>query len=180
MMSKKKKYAIMAAVVAVDLLVIFIVKDWKNLREGRIFPPPPPPLYRIPSRAWVEPRAVEIENHLNNRSIDFICKRYDANAEEFFRRGVTNWINEELEERFRERIRASLTGVTHGEIIGYETAYYPSQRNTIIVYDLTYEDGHEMYGYAELFKDQEGGIGVAGFGVGDPIDLKKEINFQPK
>ena len=177
MMSKKKKYAIMAAVVAVDLLVIFIVKDWKNLREGRIFPPP---LYRLPSPSWVAGRSGEITRHLDAGDIEFICKRYDANAQEFFRDGVTNWINEELEERFRERIRASLTGVTHGEIIGYETAYYPSQRNTIIVYNLTYEDGHEMYGYAELFKDQEGGIGVASFGVGDPIDLKKEINFQPK
>ena len=178
MMSKKKKYAIMAAVVAVDLLVIFIVKDWKNLREGRIFPPPPPPLYRIPSRAWVESRAVEIENHLNNGSIDFICKRYDANAEEFFRDGVTNWINEELEERFRERIRASLAGVIHGEVVGYKTIHYLSMRNTVINYDLFYEDGSQRCATVELFKNQEGGIGVAGFSVYEPIEPKKEKNEQ--
>lgn len=175
MISKKKKYAIMAAVVAVDLLVIFIVKDWKNLREGRIFPPP---LYRLPSPSWVAGRSGEITRHLDAGDIEFICKRYDANAQEFFRDGVTNWINEELEERFRERIRASLAGVIHGEVVGYKTIHYLSMRNTVINYDLFYEDGSQRCATVELFKNQEGGIGVAGFSVYEPIEPKKEKNEQ--
>ena len=74
-MSKKKKYVLTAAVVIANLLIIFIVKDWENLRKGRIIAP-----YRQPTKSEVTRWAAEIERRLNEEDIDFVIDRYDGNA----------------------------------------------------------------------------------------------------
>ena len=72
-MSKNKKYALMGVVAAVNLLVIFIVRDWDNLSEGRLIAP-----FRQPSGSEVTRWAAEIERRLNEGDIDFVIDRYQS------------------------------------------------------------------------------------------------------
>ena len=162
MVTKKKKYAIMAAVVIVNLLVIFIVKG-----RIRIIAP-----YREPSKSQVLKWASEIERRLNAGDIDFVIGRHDGNALEFYREGVTNWVNEELEDRIRERMRSGLAGVKGCTIKECKTDLQPPSAkhsapfpfpNHRIEYELVYEDGHKMYGRAELFRTNGGGSAWSAF-----------------
>ncbi|MBO7679614.1 MAG: hypothetical protein J6S75_08100 [Thermoguttaceae bacterium] len=177
MITKKKKYAIMAAVVIVNLLVIFIVKG-----KIRIIAP-----YREPSKSEVTRWAAEIERHLNEGDIDFVINRHDGNAEGFFSMGVTNWVDEELEDRDRERMRSGLAGVKGCTLKECKTDLQPPSAkhsapfpfpNHQIEYELVYEDGHKRRGIVELFKDKWGRLGVVNFLVSKPIAPPKEENDQ--
>ncbi|MBR2584063.1 MAG: hypothetical protein IKE64_01350 [Thermoguttaceae bacterium] len=181
-MSKKKKYALTAAVVIVNLLIIFFVKDWENLRSGRIIAP-----YREPSKSQVMKWAADIASRLNEGDIEFVLNCFDANAWAFFQEGITNWIDEETENRYRERMRTELTGVKACALEKCETDllppsddlasyfYFPSHR---IEYELVYEDGHIMRSSAHLFKDKWGRLGVVNFSVHKPIEPKRNKNEQ--
>ena len=169
MITKKKKYAIMAAVVVVNLLVIFIVKG-----KIRIIAP-----YREPSKSEVTRWAAEIQRHLNEGDIDFVIGRHDGNALDFYREGVTNWVNEELEDRIREKMRSGLAGVKGCTLKKCETDLKPPSAkhsapfpfpNHRIEYELVYEDGHKMRGGVKLFKDKWGRLGVVSFSVYKPIE----------
>ena len=173
MVTKKKKYAIMAAVVAVNLLVIFIVKDWENLRNGRIVAP-----FRHPSKSELTRWAAEIERHLNEGDVDFVIDRYDGNAGLFFDMGVTNWASEEGDNFKKDFMRFSLAGIKGCRLKACDddVSRYPSRKRA--EYELVYEDGSKVNAKAELFKDKRGKLGVANFIVFLPTESRERVRDQ--
>ncbi len=168
-MSKKKKYALTAAVVVVNLLSIFIVKDWENLRKGRITAP-----YRQPSKSEVTRWAAEIERRLNEGDIDYVIDRYDGNAGLFFRWGVTNWSSEESEHFVKELMRSSLAGLKSCQLKACDVGSSQHFPNGSAAYELVFDDG-KADAYALLFKNRRGGLGVAGFYIDPPRGSLEKI-----
>ncbi|MBR2584061.1 MAG: hypothetical protein IKE64_01340 [Thermoguttaceae bacterium] len=174
-MSKKKKYTLTAAVVIANLLIIFIMKDWENLRKGRIIAP-----YRYPSKSQVVRWAADIERHLNEGDIDFVVDRYDGNAQEFFDYGVTNWVSEEENNFEKDVLRASLAGVQGCQLKECDADAGSVCQKIDILYELVYEDGSKVSSSAELFKDRRGGLGVASFIVNLPKESLRRIYDQQR
>lgn len=168
-MSKKKKYALMGVVAAVNLLVIIIVRDWDNLSEGRLIAP-----FRQPSRSDVTRWAAEIERRLNEGDIDFVIDRYDGNAQNFFSMGVTNWVDQETNNLLKEMMRTELTGVKSCRLKTCDCdRTSPGSPNNFIEYELIYENGRKLDGFTGLFKNKRGGLGVASFGVPKPENFER-------
>ncbi|MBR2585884.1 MAG: hypothetical protein IKE64_10695 [Thermoguttaceae bacterium] len=172
-MSKKKKYVLTAAVVIANLLIIFIVKDWENLRKGRIIAP-----YRQPTKSEVTRWAAEIERRLNEEDIDFVIDRYDGNAGLFFGMGVTNWASERGEIFKKELMRSSLAGIKGCRLKVCDVGVGQYSPNRLIVYELVYEDGSKADASAEFFKNRRGGLGVANFIVLLPKEFIETISDQ--
>lgn len=163
-MSKKKKYTIILGIVVVNLIVVFLIKNWGNVYETWFVSKP----YSLPSQSEVEKEAVVIAEKITAGDINYILDRYDLNAFFFLQQGVANWVKEDQQQEANRKLESDLIGVK-------KCVCTEKGTKNIVVFELTFNDGKKQEAGATLYKDKQGKIGCALFAL-IPEDITKRLN----